>query len=46
VPRLASFRQQHPQTDIRVDANNRLVDLARDGIEIAVRCAPASWSRR
>jgi DNA-binding transcriptional LysR family regulator len=42
VPRLASFREQHPEIDIRVDANNRLVDLARDGIEVAVRYAPPS----
>jgi DNA-binding transcriptional LysR family regulator len=42
VPRLASFRQQHPEIDIRVDANNRLVDLARDDIEVAVRYAPPS----
>ena len=42
VPRLTSFREQHPEIDIRVDANNRLVDLARDGIEVAVRYAPPS----
>ena len=42
VPRLAAFRQLHPDMDIRVDANNRLVDLARDGIEVAVRYAPPS----
>jgi DNA-binding transcriptional LysR family regulator len=42
VPRLASFRQAHPEADIRVDANNRLVDLARDGIEVAIRYAPPS----
>jgi DNA-binding transcriptional LysR family regulator len=42
VPRLASFREKHPEIDIRVDANNRFVDLARDGIEVAVRYAPPS----
>jgi DNA-binding transcriptional LysR family regulator len=42
VPRLASFRQACPDIDIRVDANNRLVDLAREGIEVAVRYAPPS----
>jgi DNA-binding transcriptional LysR family regulator len=40
VPRLASFREKHPEIDIRVDANNRMVDIARDGIEGAVRYAP------
>ena len=42
IPRLADFRRAHPQIDIRVDANNRFVDLARDGIEVAVRYAPPS----
>lgn len=42
VPRLASFREKHPEIDIRVDANNRLVDLAREGIDVAIRYAPPS----
>ena len=42
VPRLAAFRQQHPEIDIRVDANNRLIDLARDDIDVAIRYAPPS----
>jgi DNA-binding transcriptional LysR family regulator len=42
VPRLASFRRAHPEADIRIDANNRLVDLERDGIEVAIRYAPPS----
>jgi len=42
VPRLAAFRQAHPDIDIRVDANNRFVDLARDSVELAVRYAPPS----
>lgn len=42
VPRLPAFRLQHPGIDIRIDANNRLVDLTRDGIDVAVRYAPPS----
>jgi DNA-binding transcriptional LysR family regulator len=42
VPRLPAFRRAHPDADIRIDANNRLIDLARDGIEVAVRYAPPS----
>ena len=43
IPRLADFRAGHPEIDIRIDANNRTVDLARERIEIAIRyCAPTT----
>lgn len=41
VPRLMEFREQHPEIDIRIDANNRLVDLDRDRVEVAVRYCPS-----
>lgn len=37
VPRLLDFREAHPHIDIRIDANNRLVDLERERVEVAVR---------
>ena len=40
VPRLMAFREAHPEIDLRIDANNRLVDLDREGIEVAVRYCP------
>lgn len=41
VPRLAQFRAAHPHADVRVAANNDFVDLARGGIDVAVRfCEP------
>jgi DNA-binding transcriptional LysR family regulator len=41
VPRLPTFRQLHPKIDVRISADNTLVDLTRDRIDIAVRyCAP------
>jgi len=41
IPRLADFRSQHPDVDIRIAANNQMLDLDREGIEIAVRyCMP------
>jgi LysR family transcriptional regulator, glycine cleavage system transcriptional activator len=40
VPRLMEFREQHPEIDIRIDANNRIVDLDRDRVEVAVRYCP------
>jgi len=42
VPRLAEFQRDHPGVEIRIDANDRRVDLAAEGIDIAVRrCPPA-----
>jgi len=40
VPRLLEFREAHPEIDIRIDANNRLVDLERERVEVAVRYCP------
>lgn len=41
VPRLMDFRERHPDIDIRIDANNRLLELDRERIEVAVRYCPA-----
>jgi len=35
--RLDHFREQHPGIEIRLDATTRLVDFARDGIDLAIR---------
>jgi len=41
IPRLNDFRTRHPDIDIRIDANNRLIDLAREEIDVAIRyCTP------
>ncbi len=37
IPRIGSFRAQHPDLDVRVVANNRLVDFARDDADLAIR---------
>ncbi|NIM29328.1 MAG: transcriptional regulator GcvA [Gammaproteobacteria bacterium] len=37
VARLDRFRQANPGYDVRLDASMRLVDLAREGVDIAVR---------
>jgi DNA-binding transcriptional LysR family regulator len=44
IPRLHDFRARHPDIDIRIDANNRLVDLARDGVEVAIRYCTAAMA--
>jgi len=41
IPRLAHFRSQRPDIDIRIAADTRTLDLEREGIEIAIRyCTP------
>jgi DNA-binding transcriptional LysR family regulator len=42
LPRLGHFQQAHPDIDLRVAANNRVQDLAADGIDLAIRYAPPS----
>ena len=37
VTRLDRFAQKHPGYDVRLDASMRLVDLMREGVDIAVR---------
>jgi LysR family transcriptional regulator, glycine cleavage system transcriptional activator len=40
VPRLPDFREAHPEVELRIDANNRILDLDRGGIDLAVRYCP------
>ena len=37
VPRLDRFRDVHPGIDVRIDASQRVVDLARDDVDIGIR---------
>lgn len=37
LPRLSRLQQLHPGVDLRVSANNRVVDLRHEGIDLAVR---------
>jgi DNA-binding transcriptional LysR family regulator len=41
VPRLGRFRQAHPGIDVRIAATHLLLDLAREGIDVAVRDVPS-----
>lgn len=42
LPRLGQFQQQHPAIDVRVSANNNVLDLAVEGIDLAIRyCVPS-----
>ena len=37
VPRLARFRKAHPSVDVRIKATHDVVDLEREGIDLAIR---------
>lgn len=37
APRLYEFAQEHPQIELRFSASLRLVDLVRDGVDVAIR---------
>ncbi len=37
VPRLERFRAAHPEIDVRIDANDRVIDMAREGVDIGLR---------
>jgi DNA-binding transcriptional LysR family regulator len=39
VPRLPAFQKAHPQIDLRVVASNDVVDLEREGVDVALRFA-------
>lgn len=40
LPRLGGFQARHPELEVRLSANNELVDLRQEGLDIAVRyCA-------
>ncbi|OWW20745.1 hypothetical protein AYR66_15910 [Noviherbaspirillum denitrificans] len=37
LSRLGRFQAAHPHIDVRVAANNRILDLEREGIDVAIR---------
>ena len=40
IPRLSLFVADHPGVDVRISAGNTLVDLEREGVDVAVRYQP------
>jgi LysR family transcriptional regulator, glycine cleavage system transcriptional activator len=42
MPRLSRFQQRHPDIDVRVAANNKVLDLKTQGADIAIRYCPAA----
>lgn len=46
LPRLGAFQARHPEVDVRLAANNRLQDLEREGIDLAIRYCAAGQAPR
>jgi LysR family glycine cleavage system transcriptional activator len=44
VPRISRFQDRYADIDLRISANERMVDFARDGIDIAIRFGSGAWS--
>ncbi len=43
LPRLAQFTLAHPGIDLRVLTNNNRVDLAGEGLDLAIRFGDGAW---
>ena len=43
LPRLETFRRDHPFVDLRVLTHNNRVDLAGDGLDYAIRFGAGAW---
>jgi LysR family glycine cleavage system transcriptional activator len=43
VPRLGGFRRAHPDIDVRISASERLVDFAREDVDVGVRYGRGNW---
>jgi DNA-binding transcriptional LysR family regulator len=44
IPRLAGFTSRHPELDVRISADSRVLDLERDGLDLAIRHGPAKMA--
>ncbi len=43
VPRLQNFTHQYPDIDVRIAAEDRLTDFARDDVDCAIRYGLGGW---
>lgn len=44
IPRLVGFTGAHPGIDVRINADTRMADLERDGLDVAIRHGPPSMA--
>ena len=45
MPRLARFREAHPDIDLMIDPSPHIVELEADGIDMAIRYGSGPWPR-
>lgn len=43
MPRIAKFRSEHPRVDLRVLATDSILDLADEGVDVAIRYGMGAW---
>jgi LysR family transcriptional regulator, glycine cleavage system transcriptional activator len=43
MPRLGRFRRLHPEIEFMIDATDRIVDLGREEVDVALRYGAGSW---
>lgn len=43
APRIGAFQVAHPKLAVRLETGNRLIDLAHDSIDVAVRAGKGDW---
>ena len=43
VPRMSRFQDRHPEIELRIAATERLVDFARDDVDVAIRFGKGTW---
>lgn len=43
APRLPRFQSQHPRIEVRLEASPRLVDFAREEVDVAIRHGSGIW---
>lgn len=43
APRLGEFQIAHPRIAVRLEASSRVVDLAREGVDVAMRGGQGQW---
>jgi LysR family glycine cleavage system transcriptional activator len=43
VPHLGNFRARHPDIDVRIGADEKVVDFTRDEVDVAIRHGLGKW---
>src|SRR5690606_7651712 len=43
LPRLPAFEQAHPDIELRVQTHNNRIDLASEGLDLAIRFGEGDW---